>query len=207
MGFKKKKFNMGKLNLFPDDQYRNIRNNILLCMKESGKSLIVTSPSLIEQKSIITTKIALAFAEQGKSILLVDMNVKKPTLHQLFLLDNNYGLTSLLLDKDLESSPICKTMYYDLHVLAAGPQESLLCNSFMSDKFVRLQSEWEDSYDYIIFEMPPFIETTDTQILTEKGDGVLLVLQEGVTKKKETLEIIKMLGYGRKKFIGAIYFS
>jgi Mrp family chromosome partitioning ATPase len=55
--------------------------------------------------------------------------------------------------------------------------------------------------------LPPYIGVSDTQILTEKGDGVLLVIQEGITKKKAVLETKKQIERGRKKFIGAIYCS
>jgi Mrp family chromosome partitioning ATPase len=106
--FTKKKYDNSTFGL-DDEQYKMVRNNLLVFMKEGGKSLMVVSPSLIHQKTLITTKIALSFAELGKITLLVDLNVREPSIHKLFSLDNKYGLTSLLLEEDFEPSPICKT--------------------------------------------------------------------------------------------------
>nr|WP_263324342.1 CpsD/CapB family tyrosine-protein kinase [Neobacillus sp. Marseille-Q6967] len=205
--FSKKRYSNGALGKLDDEVYKIVRNNILVFMNEGGKSFMVTSPSHIHQKSLITAKIALSFAELGKMTLLVDLNVNEPSFHRLFSLDNKYGLTSLLLEEDLEEhSPIHKTVYDDLYVLAAGSAVPL-SKSIIWDRLEDLMREWEEFYDFIIFELPPYIGVSDTQILTEKGDGVLLVMQEGKTKKKEALETKKLLERGRKKFIGAIYCS
>jgi protein-tyrosine kinase len=203
LGITKKKYDNSTLELNNDEQYKIVRNNILLYMKEEGKSVMVTSPSFLREKSQITSKIALSFAELGKRTLLVDLNVTEPSIHNLFSLENKCGLTSLMLEEAFEASPICETAYENLHVLSAGT----LSKSIIWDKLEDLMREWEESYDYLIFELPPYIGVSDTQILTEKGDGVLLVIQEGITKMKEVLETKKLLERGRKKFIGAIYCS
>lgn len=194
------------LGILNDEHYKITSNNILVYLKEEGmKSVMVTSPSLIHRKSQITSKIATTFAEMGKMTLLVDMNVKEPSIHRLFSVDNNLGLTSLLLDKDSMISPICKTMYENLHVLPSG--SGSLTKSIVWDQLDDLMKDWKEHYDYLIFELPPYLGFSDTQIITEKGDGILLVIQEGLTQKKAALETKKLLERGSKKLMGAIYCS
>lgn len=203
-GVTKKKNDNSTFGILNDEPYKIARNNILVFMKEDGgKSVMITSPGLVPKKSQITSKIAMSFAELGKMTLLVDMNVKEPSLHKMFSIDNKFGLTSLLFEEDTENSPICKTVYENLHVLPSGSSSKPI----IWDKLDNLMKDWEEFYDYLIFELPPYLGVSDTQIITEKGDGILLVIQEGITKKKAAVETKKLLERGRKKFIGAIYCS
>jgi protein-tyrosine kinase len=201
----KSKYDLKNLKRIAIEPYKIISNNIFLLMKD-GKSLMVTSPSFIHKKPLITAKIALAMAELGKTILLVDLNVKGPALHQLFSLDNHYGLTSLLFEDEIKQSPISQTVYDNLHVLTAGTTD-YLSKSIVWEKLGDMITEWGEIYDFLLFELPPYLGVSDTQILTEKGDGVLLVIEEGSTLKKELIETKNRLELGRKKFIGTIYSS
>jgi capsular exopolysaccharide synthesis family protein len=181
------------------EQFRTVRTNIQFSMVDKSlKTLVITSAGPGAGKSTISANLAVTFAMQGKKVLIVDADMRKPTVHKTFHLPNRGGLTTLLTERDVEIKDIAHRLDTEgLFVITSGvvpPNPSELLASKRMDQLI---TEFEDLFDLIIFDMPPVIAVTDAQVMASKADGTIFVVnkagadKEMVTKSKELLEKVK----------------
>lgn len=181
------------------EQFRTIRTNIQFSMVDKNlKTLVITSAGPGAGKSTISANLAVTFAMQGKKVLIVDADMRKPTVHKTFRLPNRDGLTTLLTENDIEIKDIAHRLDTEgLFVITSGiipPNPSEL---LASNKMNQLMAEFEELFDLIIFDMPPVIAVTDAQVMASKSDGTIFVInknganKEMVTKSKELLKKVK----------------
>ncbi|WP_035052217.1 CpsD/CapB family tyrosine-protein kinase [Carnobacterium pleistocenium] len=181
------------------EQFRTIRTNIQFSMVDKNlKTLVITSAGPGAGKSTISANLAVTFAMQGKKVLIVDADMRKPTVHKTFSLPNRDGLTTLLTERDVEVKDIAHRLDTEgLSIITSGvipPNPSELLASNRMDQLI---TEFEDLFDLIIFDMPPVIAVTDAQVMASKADGTIFVVnkdgadKEMVTKSKELLEKVK----------------
>ncbi|OAH59743.1 hypothetical protein AWH49_03235 [Domibacillus aminovorans] len=176
-----------------------VRTNILNETNHGKPVLMVTSPKENELQPLISSKLAISFAEIGKKVLLVDANFRKPALHELFGINNRIGLSNLLMDEEGEASEV---FIQNLYMLPTGSY-SMHLEGF--EKIEQLMTEWKRYYDAVIVEAPAFLEVADSQILLAACSGMILVIQENQTKKEDVLRTKKMLERGGYPILGAIY--
>lgn len=189
------------------EQFRTIRTNIQFSMVDKDlKTVVVTSAGPGAGKSTISANLAVTFASQGKKVLLVDTDMRKPTVHKTFHLQNRDGLTTLLTEKDVKISDIAhQVSTEDLFVITSGvipPNPSELLASKRMD---RLMDEFEEIFDLIIFDMPPVVAVTDAQIMASKVDGTIFVIPKGMTNKDMVLKSKDLLDKVNANVIGAIF--
>ncbi|SIO19514.1 capsular exopolysaccharide family [Carnobacterium alterfunditum] len=181
------------------EQFRTIRTNIQFSMVDKNlKTLVITSAGPGAGKSTISANLAVTFAMQGKKVLIVDADMRKPTVHKTFRLPNRDGLTTLLTERDVEIKDIAHRVDTEgLFIITSGvipPNPSELLASKRMDQLI---TEFEDLFDLIIFDMPPVIAVTDAQVMASKADGTIFVVnkdgadKEMDTKSKELLEKVK----------------
>jgi len=201
-----RKFKM--LNLSSDlvstEQIRVIRTNLQNTHKNCGL-MMVNSPNLGEQKSLISAKLAISMAEIGKKVLLVDANLDNPSLHNWFNIDNKTGLTNVILQEESIHLHSNYTYISGLTLLTTGP--TLYDNSevWSSQGIKKLISDWKMRYDLIIFETQAFLVASDSQILSQYCDDIILVLKKNSTKRYEVITTKKTLDAGNKNILGVIY--
>jgi len=190
------------------ETYRTIRSNIDFSMvDETLKTLVITSSSPAEGKSTTLSNLAVTFAQTEKKVLLVDADLRRPTIHQQFRLDNTKGLTTVLTKKASLEDATAKTNIENLWVLTSGPippNPSELLNSKAMATFLE---EWKQHFDLIIFDAPPLLAVTDAQILGSKCDGVLLVVRSNQTKKDELIRAKSLLDKANARIIGSILYG
>lgn len=189
------------------EQFRTIRTNIQFSMVDQDlKTIVVTSAGPGAGKSTISANLAVTFASQGKKVLLVDADMRKPTVHKTFRLPNHDGLTTLLTEKDVQISDIAhRAPTEGLFIITSGvipPNPSELLASKRMD---RLMNELEQIFDLIIFDMPPVIAVTDAQVMASKVDGTIFVIPKGLTNKDMVLKSKDLLEKVHANVIGAIF--
>lgn len=181
----------------PAESYRTLRTNIQYSSFDKEiKRILVTSAEPGEGKSTTAANLAVAFSQDEKKVLLIDCDLRKPSVHKQFRISNNIGLSDVVMDNSKLKKAINKHNEY-LDILPSGkipPNPSELLGSKVMEN---LLDELQKEYDIIIIDTPPVQAVTDSQILSTKVDGVILVVRAERTKKdsvkfaKESLQKVK----------------
>lgn len=187
------------------EAYRTLRTNIRFSSLDKPlQTLLATSTAPDEGKSTTLANLAITMAQAEQRVLLVDCDLRRPTLHTLFGLPNESGLTNLILAEVDEPLPVQETGVPGLHLLTSGPlpprPADILGSRRMENVIARLRSE----ADVILFDTPPVIAVTDAAVLAAKVDGVLLVLQAGRTRRDRARQARQILEKVKANIIGVV---
>ncbi|MFD2616171.1 MULTISPECIES: CpsD/CapB family tyrosine-protein kinase [Terrilactibacillus] len=187
------------------EQYRTIRSNIdFSTVDQELKTIMVTSSSPGEGKSTTTANLAVVMAQQGKNVLVVDADLRKPTAHYTFRLANTTGLTTVLTKKDTLEEAIQKTEVDHLFVLTSGPvppNPAELLSSAAMNAFMKYALTL---FDVVIFDTPPVLAVTDAQVMANQCDGTVLVVQSGTTEKEAAVSAKELLVKAQAKLLGVV---
>lgn len=175
---------------------RIIRTNLeFSAVKSEIKTILVTSSVASEGKSFVSANLACAFAQNGKKVLLIDCDLRRGRVHELFSLENYKGLSNLLI-RDVEEEYnifVHKTEIKNLSVILKGavpPNPSELLGSPNSEKLLEVL---KDKYDVIILDGAPVIAVTDSLILSKLVDAVVVVSASKSTKTEQLQTTMKAL--------------
>jgi capsular exopolysaccharide synthesis family protein len=164
------------------EAYRALRTSLLLSSAGGPPNTIVfTSPIPQDGKTMTSMNIAIVLAQQGKRVLLVDADLRRPSMHLAFGLSQQPGLSNILSGSAVAREVTAPTGQRNLFVVPAGalpPQPSeLLSSALMED----LLTQWREEYDHVIIDSPPVLSVTDAVLLAVRADAVLLVIRSGQT--------------------------
>jgi capsular exopolysaccharide synthesis family protein len=195
--------------LHPDsiigEQFRMIQANIKFAMAEQkSQTFLITSPSNGEGKTTTVVNLAVSMAQQKAKVLLIDANLRKPTLHTFFNTSNSNGLTDVLIGKISFEEAIYHTEIGRLDLLSSGlvsynPVE--LLGSQMMQELLKRAIKF---YDIILIDSHGVLEVTDTKLLANQCDGVVLVIKSGKTKLEKAVEAKKVLEFAKAKLVGVV---
>ncbi|MGE6630131.1 CpsD/CapB family tyrosine-protein kinase [Bacillus sp. NPDC077027] len=187
------------------EQFRTIRTNIeFTSIQTRVKSILVTSSLPKEGKSFTAANLAAVFAQQKKRVLLMDADLRKPTVHQYFELENHNGLTNVLLNNCRLEDAILQTPVEHLELLPSGaipPNPAELLSSLVMKQ---LFYEVEQLYDMVIVDSAPLLPVADSQILANRTDGSILVVLSGKTKVDAVKKSKEVLEGTTGKLLGAM---
>lgn len=187
------------------EQFRTIRTNIhFLNENEKNNLLVISSPGQSEGKSTIISNTAISIAQQKEKVLLIDGNLRNPSIHQLFKVGNEIGLTDILSEKKPFCEAITKCNIHNLDLLTSGPIPMDPAELLESEKMKELLSHIKPLYDLILVDSPSVLEVTDTKVLANLCDGVILVVQKAKTKLEAALESKKVLEFAKAPLVGVI---
>lgn len=187
------------------EQYRLIRTNILFSSVDKEiKTIMVTSPEPSDGKSTTAANLAIVLAQQEKKVLLVDADLRKPSIHYMFNVSNKNGLTSVLTKRISQDKVIYKTHIPNLDILTSGPIPPNPSEILNSNAMETLMEELEDQFDYVIFDTPPVLAVTDPQILANKCDGVVIVVASGKTHKDRAVKAKELLEKADAQLLGVV---
>jgi capsular exopolysaccharide synthesis family protein len=168
------------------EAFRSLRTAILLSRPSlSCKALLLTSPLAADGKTTVSYNLAVAFAQQGSRVLLIDGDMRNADLHRYFGTRNTVGLSEALTSRSktmldrLTSHPLLENLF----LLPAGSKPNLPAELFSSPAFDQLLAEARTNFDWVLIDTPPFLPFTDAAILSSKVDLVLPVLRSGVTSR------------------------
>lgn len=188
------------------EQYRSIRTNIQFsAVDESIQSIVITSPGPSAGKSITAANLAVVYAQQGMKTLLIDADLRKPTVHYTFRLDNLRGLSSVLIGEASFEDAVETGTIGDLHILSCGPIPPNPAELLSSKRMEELIAYAEDHYDFVIVDTPPILAVTDAKIVSQIVDGTIFVVRSGMTEKEEMKKAKEiMLSGGQTRILGAV---
>lgn len=189
------------------EQYRMIRMNVAYVseMNQKIKTIVVSSAGPGEGKSTICANLAVTFAQNDKKVLLIDADMRRPTVHLTFGMENFDGFSSYLRDNLALDSIIQKSTIKNLDVITSGIKPVNPSDLLSSKKMEQFIKEVSYLYDYVFFDTPPLFGIPDSSILSTKIDGVLLVVRENVTNKEQLINAKGVLELTNVNILGAIY--
>jgi capsular exopolysaccharide synthesis family protein len=187
------------------ESIRTLRNNILLAdFDRRLRMVLVTSPSPAEGKSTTAAHLAIAHAEQGKKTLLIDADLRRPSVHRKFGFAPNAGLSSVLLGEVKWLQVLYKPEgLSDLDILPAGPpsrRASELVGAEISD----LLEEVSQEYDLVIVDAPPLLGFAEALQMATSVDGVLIIARAGETDRKAISSVAATLNRLRVNVLGLV---
>jgi capsular exopolysaccharide synthesis family protein len=186
------------------EAYRTLRTNLeFAAMSGALHALVVTNPGAGEGKSTTVANLAVTLAQSGKTVILVDADMRRPAQHSIFGTAQTPGLSHTLLDDALITSPpLVETGVPGLRLLPSGPPPPNPAELLASEQMAQLIESLKQSGQMVLFDAPPVIPVTDAAILGARADGVLLVLQAGKTKREHAARARTLLDQVGARIVG-----
>jgi len=188
------------------EQFRLLKNTLLFPEKgEPPRSIMITSASPDEGKSFIAANLAITIAQSiDEYVLLMDCDLRRPTIHSLFGFKNVEGLSEYLTSAKPLSGLLLKSFINKLTILPGGTRPINPSELLSSEQMRRLLQEAKLRYSdrYIIIDTPPPSMTSETNAIARQVDGIIIVIRQGKTRKKDVQDIIDI--YGKEKIIGVV---
>lgn len=188
------------------EAFRSLYTNILLLSPDAPiRSIIISSSMSGEGKSTLSIYLAQAAAVLGKRVLLVDTDLRLPKLHERLNLDNSFGLSTLVISDKLDVDLVVQNSYLDsnLSVITSGQVPPDPTRLLSSKKMQSLMSRFEETYDLIIYDMPPF-ELADVKLLASRVDGIVMVAGLNKTKASMFTKTIEELRLSAVSVLGIV---
>ena len=187
------------------EAYRSLRTSIKFSSVDKPiKTIVVTSSIPGEGKSTISGNLAITLSQSGARVLLIDCDLRKPSIHKKFRVVNDLGLTDILVDKCSLKDVIKKIDEY-LFMITAGtipPNPSEIVGSNSMEDLIK---ELSLSFDYIVMDTPPVIPVTDPLLLAAKSDATIIVVRARKTKEKIIRQTYDELIKVNSNIIGSIF--
>lgn len=178
--------------------YRTLRTNIKFASFERDvKTIVLTSAGPDEGKSTVTANLAVTLQESGSRVLLLEGDLRNPTVHRIFGVKSTYGLTNILVDGGDYKDFIQHSMLEGLDILASGPKPPNPSKILGSSRMKTILDEVRNDYDYVLIDAPPVVVVTDAALIASVCDGTILVVGsgeaiiDGAVKAKELLINVK----------------
>ncbi|MBK8045638.1 MAG: CpsD/CapB family tyrosine-protein kinase [Anaerolineales bacterium] len=185
------------------EAYRVLRTNLLFSAVDNPpRSLLVTSSSPTEGKSTTLANLGVVMAQQGQRVVLVDSDLRRPTLHRLFQLPNTVGLTNAAARAPTAAPFMQPTQVENLSVLTTGPLPPNPAELLGSTRFGELLKDLYQHADVILFDSPPALAVTDAPVLARQVDGVLLIIDAGATRRQWAVSAQETLNKVGAKVLG-----
>lgn len=186
--------------------FKTIRTNIEFSSIDSKlRTISVTSSSQGEGKSSVLINLALSFALIGRRVLIIDADLRRPSIHRSFAVSNRRGLTNALLAHDDCANYVLATPYENLTIMTSGPIPPNPAELLMSAAMEHLLASARDSYDMVFIDCPPAGIVTDAAIVATKVDGTLFIARSGFTDKRLLTQATDHLKQVQARVLGFIF--
>ncbi len=193
-----------KNNFVANESYKSIRTNILHLLKTSNNNqILITSPYAGAGKTTTSANLAHSFAQLGKKVIIVDADMRKPSLHKAFSIHHIPGLSEYLGEKTY-SLRIEATEYENLFILPAGLAPENPAELLHSARFSDLISELSTKYDYVFIDAPPVDVVTDAVIISQFVAGTILIVRQNSTEKDTLIRTVNALKNVNANILGYV---
>ena len=187
------------------EAFKMVRTNVLFSSAENGlRSLVVTSAGPGEGKSLISANIAIALAQAGQRVLLVDADMRRPRVHEIFDSAQEPGLSNLLTGNAKASEAIRKSPVNGLSLLASGLIPPNPAELLGSRRFTDFLASLEDQFDWAVIDTPPVLVVADSLIAAREATGVVFVVGAEKTSRHAARTAIEQLDAANAHLVGSV---
>jgi capsular exopolysaccharide synthesis family protein len=186
------------------EAYRALRTSLLLSTAERPRSVVVTSAIPLEGKTTTATNLAVVLSQLGKKVLLVDGDLHRSRLHEIFKVSNAVGLVSLLTGQTDLGETVYQTDVPGLFVLPAGPTPPNPSGLLSSDRMRQFLEEALTEYEFVILDSPPTLVLADAVLLGHVTAGIILCVRAGKTPREQVVRARDELGRGKGRILGVV---
>lgn len=187
------------------EAYRQLRTNLWFASHDRARrTIMVTSTSSDEGKTTTLANLAVTIAQTGSSVVLVDCDLRRPSLHQPFRLDNSAGLTNLFIAGVPLKSMLQDTGIPDLKLLPSGPLPPNPSELLGGSRMLEVIESLKEQAEFVLFDTPPIVAVTDAAVLATRMDAVLLVLRAGKTRRELALRARAQLEKVQANLLGVV---
>lgn len=187
------------------EAYKTARTNLMFALATGeNKIVIITSSNPSEGKSTTCSNMALTFAGMGASTLIIDADLRKPTIHKLFGIPNKVGLSSTLGGFNKIDEAITYGVEENLDIITSGPIPPNPADLLASDLMDNLLRALSKHYDYILIDTPPINVVTDSQLMNNTVSGIMFVIWEGVTTHTDINSALRSIEMAKGRVLGFI---
>ena len=188
------------------EAFRTLRTNIEFTALDAPlRTLVVTSALPQEGKTTVAANIAVVFAQSGRSTILVDADLRRPGVHEMFNLPNTQGLTTLLRSDEASIDSVAhQTEVQNLRVITTGPLAPNPAEVLGSDRMTRAIERLKAEAEIVIFDTPPTQAVTDAVVLAARVDGSILVIRAGRTRTDAARRSRDALSRVNAKILGVV---
>lgn len=186
------------------EAYKTIRTNLMFVLPNRSKKTIAISSSLPgEGKSTTALNVGISFSQLEQRVLLIDGDMRNPTIYKKLKINNSKGLSSILVGF-CELDEAVKNVYPNFDVLTSGPLPPNPAELLGSDNMSELLKVLEEYYDYIIIDTPPINVVADALILAPKTEGLVMVIKQGVSTHEQLKKTLSSIEFANVKLLGTI---
>jgi capsular exopolysaccharide synthesis family protein len=187
------------------EAFRSIRTNILFSSAEEGlKSLLVTSTGPGEGKSVVSANIAMSLAAAGQRVLLIDADMRRPKVHELFGIPLQPGLSNVMVGNAKASEAVRQTLTHNLWLMPAGKHPPNPAELLGSRRFKDFITSLGDHFDYVMIDSPPVMAVTDASVIAHIASGVVFVVGCEMTAKGAAKAALEQLDGAKAHYLGAV---
>ncbi len=188
------------------EAYRTLRTNLTsAALDDPIETLIVTTAAPGEGKSTVVANLAVAMAQGERRTVLVDADLRRPALHDIFGAPNDRGLTTMIVEEtSLDDLPLLDVGVENLWLVPSGPLPPNPADILGSRRMEAVIAMLKSRADVVLFDAPPVVSATDTAVLGTKVDGVLLVVAAGQTRRDHALRAKEILRRVHVRVVGAV---
>jgi polysaccharide biosynthesis transport protein len=185
------------------ESYRSLRTALMLSSAKELKAVAVTSAVAGEGKTATASNLAVVLAQLGRQVLIVDCDLRKPRLHQVFRVSNRHGLVNQL-TSSADPEPIFPTEVPNLWITPSGPIPPNPSELLSSDRMREWLRSVRARFDFVVIDTPPALAVTDATIVGLLADGVVLTLRCGKVTREEARHCRDRLRQSGLKILGAV---
>ena len=188
------------------NRYQEVKTRLINRFPEGSiKTILITGTAQGSGSSTTAANFAITLARDcSLNVLLVDANFRSPSLHEVFNIEYNQGLSQLLTKKEGGTSFFKKVGHGNLYVLPCGESSTVPMNLFESNRFEKTLKNMREKFDYVIFDAPPLNGYLDSIVICRKVDGVILVLESGKTRCEVAIKAKQELEEAGAKVLGVV---
>lgn len=186
------------------EAYKTIRTNLLFVLAQSNRKCVTfSSAGPAEGKSTTSVNVAIAFSQLGIKVLLIDGDLRKPTVYKKMKLSNKVGLSSVLAGFSTFDNAVI-SVNKSLDVLTSGPLPPNPSEILSSSAMEILLDDLEEKYDYIIIDTPPINIVSDALVVAQKTSGIVMVVKENFTTYEDVKKALSAIELTNVKLLGSV---